>query len=43
MDAGTQELTFVLVLMAVLFVFGLVAVGIFIRVWRKERGGKKQP
>ena len=36
-DAATRELIFVLVLMAVLFLFGLVAVAIFIRVWRKER------
>ena len=36
-EAGRAELIFVLVLMALIVVFGLVAVGIFIRVWRKER------
>ena len=36
-DAAMRELIFVLVLIAVLFLFGLVAVAIFIRTWRKER------
>ena len=40
-DAGRTELIFVLVLMAFIVVFGLVAVGVFVRVWRKERGRKE--
>ena len=36
-EAGSTELTLVLVVMLLLLVFGLAAVGIFYRVWRKER------
>ncbi len=36
-DPGTVELILVLAVMAVLFVFGVVAVVIFVRTWRKER------
>ncbi len=37
-DAGaTRELLIVLAAMAGLFLFGLVAVIIFVRTWRKER------
>jgi hypothetical protein len=40
MDDGTRELTFVLLLMGVLFVFGVAAVVVFVRVWRRERGAR---
>lgn len=36
-DAGAFELVLVLTVMAVLFIFGLVAVIIFYRTWRKEK------
>ena len=36
-EVGTTELTLVLVVMFLLLVFALAAVGIFYRVWRKER------
>ena len=36
-DAGRAELIFVLAVMLLIVVFGLVAVGLFIRVWRRER------
>ena len=36
-DAGRAELIFVLVLMFFIMVFGIIAVTIFYRVWRKER------
>ena len=36
-DAGRAELIFVLVLMFFILVFGLIAVAIFYRVWRRER------
>ena len=39
-DAGRTELIFVLVLMGLILVFGLAAVGVFVRVWRRERGKK---
>jgi hypothetical protein len=42
MNSATKELAFVLTAMAVLLVFALVAVGIFIRVWRKERKANKR-
>lgn len=35
----SAELVLVLVVMACLLVLGIVAVVIFYRVWRKERGG----
>ncbi|HVF49679.1 MAG TPA: hypothetical protein VNA19_06310 [Pyrinomonadaceae bacterium] len=38
-NSGTTELILVLVVMCGLLVFGVVAVVIFYRVWRKERGG----
>jgi hypothetical protein len=37
-DAAPRELLVVLATMAALFVFGLVAVLIFVRTWRKEKG-----
>ena len=36
-DAASRELLVVLATMAGLFLFGLVAVLIFIRTWRKEK------
>jgi heme/copper-type cytochrome/quinol oxidase subunit 2 len=48
-DAASRELIFVLAAMAVLLVFGIVAVVIFVRTWRKERrqtagaGGRSEP
>jgi len=35
-DAGTRELIIVLAVMGVLLIFGIVAVVIFIRTWRRE-------
>jgi hypothetical protein len=37
MDSGSKELIIVLIVMAVLLAFGIAAVVIFLRVWRKER------
>lgn len=37
MDSGNKELVIVLAVMAGLLVLGIVAVVIFVRVWRKER------
>jgi uncharacterized membrane protein len=37
MDSGGKELLIVLIVMAVLLVFAIAAVIIFLRVWRKER------
>ena len=37
MDSSSKELIIVLVVMAVLLAFGIAAVVIFLRVWRKER------
>jgi hypothetical protein len=37
MDSGDRELFFVLIVMAALLVLGIVAVVIFVRVWRRER------
>ena len=37
MDSGGKELLIVLIVMAVLLVFAIAAVIIFVRVWRKER------
>ncbi len=37
MNSGRAELTFVLILMAVILVFAIAAVIVFIRTWRKER------
>jgi hypothetical protein len=37
MDSGNKELVVVLAVMAGLFIFGIIAVVIFVRVWRKER------
>lgn len=37
MDASDKELVIVLAVMVGLLVFGIVAVVIFVRVWRKER------
>jgi hypothetical protein len=36
-NSGTVELTVVLVVMAAIFIFAIVAVVIFLRQWRKER------
>ncbi|HYP53365.1 MAG TPA: hypothetical protein VEQ42_07485 [Pyrinomonadaceae bacterium] len=41
-DAGQAELIFVLALMFLILVFGLVAVFVFFRVWRKERAAKAE-
>jgi uncharacterized membrane protein YqhA len=40
-DAGTRELVGVLFLTGVLLVFGLVAVALFIRQYRKEKKDKQ--
>ena len=40
MDSEGRELVFVLVMMAVLLIFAVIAVVIFVRTWRKERQGK---
>jgi type II secretory pathway pseudopilin PulG len=37
MDSEGRELVFVLVMMAVLLVFAIIAVVVFVRTWRKER------
>jgi Tfp pilus assembly protein PilX len=42
MRSESRDLILVLAVMAVLFIFGLVAVGVFIRVWLKERGTKNR-
>ena len=36
-DAASRELVFVLSTMGLLFIFGIVAVVIFVRTWRKEK------
>ncbi len=36
-DGATRELIFVLAVMAVLLLFAVTAVVIFVRTWRKER------
>jgi hypothetical protein len=36
-DGATRELVFVLAVMAALLLFGVAAVVIFVRTWRKER------
>ncbi|HEU4593870.1 MAG TPA: hypothetical protein VFS10_01790 [Pyrinomonadaceae bacterium] len=36
-DGATRELIFVLSVMAVLLLFAITAVVIFVRTWRKER------
>ncbi|HEV7858452.1 MAG TPA: hypothetical protein VGO91_07465 [Pyrinomonadaceae bacterium] len=41
MDPGDKELYLVLAVMGALLIFAFVAVGIFIRVWKKERRMKK--
>ena len=40
MESGSKELYIVLGVMGLLFVIACTAVVIFIRVWKKERGGK---
>ena len=37
MDSGSREFLVVLIVMGALLVFGVIAVIIFVRVWRKER------
>jgi len=37
MDSGNKELLIVLAVMVGLLIFGIIAVVIFVRVWRKER------
>jgi hypothetical protein len=37
MDSGNKELVVVLSVMAGLLILGIIAVVIFVRVWRKER------
>lgn len=39
-DKAGIELTLIIAVMAVLFALGLVAVVIFLRVWRRERRDK---
>jgi heme/copper-type cytochrome/quinol oxidase subunit 2 len=39
---GSTELVLVLAVMSGLFIMGIVAVVIFYRVWRKERGGARK-
>ena len=39
MDAAKTELVFTHFMMAVLFLLGLVAVFVFLRLWRKEKKG----
>jgi heme/copper-type cytochrome/quinol oxidase subunit 2 len=42
METSAKELIAVLVTMAVLFIFALVVVGIFLNVWRKEKRAREQ-
>jgi uncharacterized membrane protein len=37
MDSGSREFLIVLIVMGALLVFGIIAVVIFVRVWRRER------
>jgi uncharacterized membrane protein len=37
MNTGNRELIIVLIVMGALLIFAIVAVVIFVRVWRKER------
>jgi hypothetical protein len=37
MNSGNKELVIVLAVMAGLLIFAIIAVVIFVRVWRKER------
>ncbi|MBC7930165.1 MAG: hypothetical protein H7Z38_06305 [Rubrivivax sp.] len=39
-DGGTNELIFTLFMMVVLLAFGIAAVVVFVRVWRKENKGR---
>ncbi len=41
-DAGTRELVLVLLVTAVLLVFGIVAVALFIRQYRKEQKERRK-
>jgi hypothetical protein len=41
-DAASRELLVVLAAMAALLVFGLVAVLIFVRTWRKEKRNSRR-
>jgi type II secretory pathway pseudopilin PulG len=36
-DGATRELVFVLAVMAALLLFGVIAVVVFVRTWRKEK------
>ena len=40
-SAGRDELIIVLAVTAVFFLLGLIAVGIFIRVWHKEKKARR--
>lgn len=40
-DVGATELKIVLAVMLVLLLFAFAAIGVFIRVWRKERAQKE--
>lgn len=42
-DPGTIELAFVLSMMVLILIFGIGAVVIFVRTWRKERRPKTPP
>ena len=42
-EAGTRELTFILLSMVLLLAFALVAVWLFIRQYRREMKDKKSP
>ena len=41
-DAGTRELVAVLGVTAVLLIFGLAAVALFVRQWRKEKKERRK-
>ena len=43
MDSGSREFLIVLIVMGALLIFGIVAVIIFVRVWRKERRQRSKP
>ncbi len=42
MNSGIKELIAVLVTMGVLLIFALVAVGVFLKVWRQEKMAKNK-
>lgn len=42
MDAAKSELVFVGFLLVVLFVFAIIATGLFVRQWRRENRNKNE-